>query len=54
MVPSMPCHHRRSQCEQLYMVMGSPPTRMSMTTRWRVRQAGHFIGWIVDCAGDPL
>ena len=41
--PSIPCHHRRSQWEQLCIVIGSPLTRISITTRWRVRQVGHLI-----------
>ena len=54
MAPSMPCHHRRSQCEQLNMEMGSSPNCMSITTRWRVRQAGHFITLVVGSAERDL
>ncbi len=52
--PSIPCHHRRSQCEQLSIVTGSPPTWISITTNWRMRHEGHFITWIIGLAFGSL
>lgn len=50
----MPCHHRWSQCEQLYILIGSPLTVISMTTSSRERQVGHFIPCDIDRAGAGL
>jgi hypothetical protein len=44
----MPCHHRWSQCEQLYILIGSALTVISITTSSRERQVGHFIPCGID------
>ena len=50
----MPCHHRWSQCEQLYILIGSPLTVISITTSSRERQVGHFIPRDIDAHPGPL
>lgn len=50
----MPCHHRWSQCEQLYILIGSPLTVISITTSSRERQVGHFTLVISTPSAVPL
>ena len=50
----MPCHHRWSQWEQLYILIGSPLTVISITTSSRERQVGHFIPCGIDARAGPL